>query len=72
MCPASFYTMRITGSAIFCALMLSSTVRAADTDGLFRCEFESDSWFKGWGLKEVARNVELVAEDSDNKFTPHR
>ena len=38
----------------------------------FECDFESDTWFEAWGLGGGTRNTEVVEEDADRKFEPHR
>lgn len=42
----------------------------ADSPVLFRCDFESDSWYKEWGARQAPERADLVAADPDLKFQP--
>ncbi len=50
----------------------ASDPAAPSADVLFSCTFESDSWFKEWGLRAADPHTALVAEDADLKFEPFR
>ena len=43
---------------------------ASQDEILFRCDFESDTWFKEWGVARAPERAELVASDDDLKFKP--
>lgn len=43
----------------------------ANDDVVFRCDFESDTWYKEWGLSQAPARVATVGADAERKFTPH-
>ena len=55
-----------------CFAFLTALVSGAESEVVFHSDFESDTWFKDWGLDAAARNTQIVAKDPDNKFTAHR
>lgn len=56
------------------AALVAETPREVLNSGpgevLFRCDFESDSWFKEWGAARAPERAELVASDEGLKFAP--
>jgi len=40
----------------------------AENDGIFRCDFESDNWYKAFGMRSPPDRVDTVSEDSAHKF----
>lgn len=54
--------------SVFCL----SAAEATPADLLFRCDFESDQWFKEWGNSQTPPRVELVSADAERKFAPLR
>jgi hypothetical protein len=36
----------------------------------FDCDFESEDWFKSWGLKTQPKNAQIVSTDPQQKFEP--
>ncbi len=39
-------------------------------DVIFYCDFESDRWYEEWGLRNRARNSDIVSADPDRRFKP--
>ncbi|MGI9242663.1 MAG: polysaccharide lyase [Verrucomicrobiales bacterium] len=64
--------MRFILPAVLCAFLFSPALSAPETEGLFRCEFESARWFEAWGLSGAPRNTKIVAEDAAHQFSSHR
>ena len=47
------------------------TLRGRD-DVLFFCDFESDDWFREWGVRQRDPHTDTVAADAARKFAPLR
>ena len=59
---------------VFC-LAAAGGVQAArlrKEDILFVCRFESDAWYREWGLRRKIARAETVAADPSRKFRPLR
>ena len=39
-------------------------------DVVFRCDFESDAWYREWGLNKAPERADTVAADAERKFEP--
>lgn len=51
----------------------SSTAVAQDTKErlIFECDFESDDWWREWGLSKSPPRADTVEEDPGRRFLPH-
>ncbi|MBI5693019.1 MAG: hypothetical protein HZC55_23330 [Verrucomicrobia bacterium] len=45
---------------------------AAESPVVFSCDFESDTWWREWGVRDRDLHTDTVTTDPDRKFTPHR
>ena len=53
-------------------LAFGSLSAGAEIDAvLFRCDFEAESWFADWGLKQAPARTLTVDADDARKFEPH-
>jgi hypothetical protein len=63
------------GAALLLTLARDGRTAAAQNAGrdlLFTCDFESQEWFKEWGLEKPEPTLDTVAADPALKFEPHR
>lgn len=57
------------------SLLAAATVSAAPaavSPEVFRCDFESPTWWTEWGLRAPDARTATVAEDGARQFAPHR
>ena len=45
--------------------------QAKPTDIIFRCDFESKTWWQEWDQSELPKRTETVATDTKREFEPH-
>ncbi|TWU57143.1 polysaccharide lyase [Rubripirellula reticaptiva] len=58
--------LSIAGLSIF-----SLNAFAQSPDGLFHCDFESDTWWSEWAVKQRDPHTDTVESDPSRKFEPH-
>lgn len=62
--------------ALFAATLLianaANTPLPAGSVEVFRCDFESATWWTEWGLRQPEVHTATVTEDAARKFEPHR
>jgi len=64
---ASLRTLLVCGWAtLVCAPLLAATAE------IFTCDFESDTWWQQWALRQKDPRTDTVAADEARKFEPHR
>ena len=59
----------------FCLVMAGTSRLVAQelspSKDLFHCDFESQDWWREWGLREPPPRVDVVHADSQRRFQPH-
>ncbi len=65
--------------AVLACLPSSGEVQGSDDprtpsggDVLFSCDFESDAWYREWGMSRSDERTTVVVADPARKFEPHR
>jgi hypothetical protein len=79
--PKSPRTKRLLASslaAVFSAFPLlsaeppGSVEKPENRDVLFSCDFETDTWYEEWGLRQRDERADIVESDPVRKFVPFR
>jgi len=65
-------TLLSCGLAACCLAAEEAPRRVAEPDVLFNADFDSDTWFRGWGLSGPPARTQLVDSDPERRFQPHR
>jgi hypothetical protein len=60
-----------SGLAVVGALV-PGAVHATAPPPIFACDFESDTWWREWGLRQKDPRTDAVAADPVRQFSPHR
>ena len=62
----------LVGNPLVWIAALALSVDSAFSANIFRCDFESDSWWEEWGERKQPPRTATLSADSQRKFATHR